>query len=433
MKTNQELLEYIETLIIIDTHEHLPSTEADRNRNTDILGEYLSHYFSSDLVSAGLKKEELRIIQEEDRPVMEKWRMVEPYWQASRHTGYGRALEIAIKRLYGVDRFSTETIEELNEQYVKTLEPGHFKRVLKEESKIEISLLCVETLEKKYNPMIERSIHCDRDFFHPVYIINPLVRPYSWNQIEMVERVAGIRITSFSRWLEAVDENLKTALSSGSRVLKNTLAYWRSLSYEQATRHDAEAGFNEIFKSKHQPDWEDRPLCTSKQFQDYMFHYILDFAGRNNLVFQVHTGIQEGIGNLLSNSNPEHLTPLFLQYPDVDFDLFHIGYPYQNIITALAKNFQNVFIDMCWTHIISPEASINALTEWTESVPLNKISAFGGDYMFVDGVFGHLQIARINVARALTKKIDDGLFDLDEAKVIAKMLFYDNPKRIFKL
>jgi predicted TIM-barrel fold metal-dependent hydrolase len=164
-----------------------------------------------------------------------------------------------------------------------------------------------------------------------------------------------------------------------------------------------------------------------------MMHFILGLANRRNLTFQYHTGIQEGFGNLLPNSDPSLLTNLFLEYPDVDFDLFHMGYPHQGIVAALSKNFQNVYIDMCWAHIISPEASINALTEWFDSVPINKISAFGGDYLFIDGVYGHQHMARANVCRALTKKVEEDVFDIERAKEISKMLFYDNPLKIFKL
>jgi predicted TIM-barrel fold metal-dependent hydrolase len=164
-----------------------------------------------------------------------------------------------------------------------------------------------------------------------------------------------------------------------------------------------------------------------------MFHYILDLANRENLVVQIHTGIQEGSGNILENTRPELLTDLFLQYPDVDFDLFHIGYPFQNTIIVLAKYFPNVYIDMCWSHIVSPNASINFIQEFIDTVPLNKLSAFGGDYLFIDGVYGHQYLARINVAKALTLKVSDGIFDIDKAKETAKMFFYDNPMKLFRL
>jgi predicted TIM-barrel fold metal-dependent hydrolase len=117
----------------------------------------------------------------------------------------------------------------------------------------------------------------------------------------------------------------------------------------------------------------------------------------------------------------------------VVFDIFHIGYPFQNILTVLAKNFPNVYIDMCWAHIVSPNASVQALVEWVDTVPLNKISAFGGDYLFVDGVYGHQVLAREDVAKALSLKVEEGLFDLGEACRIARLLLYENPKRIFRL
>jgi len=66
-------------------------------------------------------------------------------------------------------------------------------------------------------------------------------------------------------------------------------------------------------------------------------------------------------------------------------------------------------------------------------VPANKISAFGGYYLFVDGVFGHSLMAYRNVSRALSIKVEDGTFDIDTAKETAEMLFIKNPERIFKL
>ena len=43
---------------------------------------------------------------------------------------------------------------------------------------------------------------------------------------------------------------------------------------------------------------------------------------------QIHTGIQEGNGNILTNSKPTDLNEIFLEYPNMRFDIFHIGYPY---------------------------------------------------------------------------------------------------------
>ncbi len=433
MKPIEELRKYVFSLPLVDIHEHLPSREELRDRDTDVLKEYLAHYYNRDLISAGLPKKDYAAIVEKKMPIGEKWRLVEPFWEAARHTGYGRALDIAVRGLYGIDGISGRTIEELEARFQASLQPGHFRRVLRERCRIEKSLLCVETLEEEHDPLIERSIHCDRELFVPVYEVNPLVYPESWTGVERLERESGIRITSFSSWLEAAEANIAKACSLGSPILKNSLAYVRSLRYERASRAEAEEAFKAIFASRHFPEWHQKPIITGKAFQDYVFHFILEIANRRKLVVQIHTGIQEGSGNLLANSNPEALSNLFLEYPDVLFDLFHIGYPFQNVLTVLAKNFPNVYIDMCWAHIVSPNASVQALVEWIDTVPLNKISAFGGDYLFVDGVYGHQVLAREDVIRALSLELEGGLFDLAEACRIARLLLYENPKMIFGL
>jgi hypothetical protein len=415
-----EIFEYVKGLTIVDSHEHLPHREDAREKDNDVIMEYLAHYFNRDLISAGLSTEDFQRIMDPDMPIMEKWDIVEPFWNYSRYTGYGRALDISAKALYNIDMISRETIEELNDSFKKSLEPGHFKRVLKDMSKIEISLL-------------DANLECDPYFFRSVYRLDDFIYPKSYRNVAEIERKSGIRINSMDSWLEACEIVLDKALEAGAVALKSGLAYDRSLRYDRVTRYEAEQGFNEIFKTLNSPDWGDKPFDVGKPFQDYMMHFVLGLANKRNLTFQFHTGLQEGNGNLIYNSDPSLLSNLFLEYPDVDFDIFHIGYPYQHVLSALAKNFSNVFIDMCWAHIISPAACVNALIEWIDSVPYNKITAFGGDYLLVDAVYGHQYLARVNVSKSLAHKVEEGIFSTDEAKHIAKALFYDNPKRIFKL
>jgi predicted TIM-barrel fold metal-dependent hydrolase len=428
-----ELLDHINTLEIIDTHEHLPCKEEDRDMKADVLQEYLGHYFNRDLISAGLSKADYDRLIEEDMSLVDRWKLVEPYWEASRYTGYGRSLDITARDIYGIEKIDGSTIEEFNNKFEKSKKPGHFKKILKDKCKIKTSLLNVETLSTDYDPREERSIHCDKELFSPVYRVGKLVHPDFWSQIKKIEEQSGVKVTSFTRWLEAAETIIEKAYEMGAIALKNGLAYVRTLRYDRVTKTQAEEEFNRIFSTSHMPDWHEVPAPTGKAFQDYMFHFILDIANEKNLIVQIHTGIQEGSGNILSNSNPELLSNLFLEYPDVTFDIFHISYPYQAELTVLAKNFPNVFIDMCWAHIVSHNASVNSLLEWFDSVPLNKISAFGGDYLFIDGVYGHLKLAQQNVAKALAIKVEEGLFDIEKAKEISGMLFYDNPKKIFRL
>ncbi|MCB9502019.1 MAG: amidohydrolase family protein [Deferribacteres bacterium] len=123
-------------------------------------------------------------------------------------------------------------------------------------------------------------------------------------------------------------------------------------------------------------------------------HRLVDLAEEFDLPMQIHTGLQAGNGNIITNSNPTHLTQLIMSHPRVDFCLFHGGYPYGGELAVLAKNFPNVYIDMCWSAIISPSYSKRYLHEWIETVPANKILAFGGDYSVVELVYAHSVMAK---------------------------------------
>ena len=417
----EEILEYIKGLTIIDSHEHLPGREEFRENNTDILREYLIHYFSSDLIAMGLKREEMDYVRNVDKPLMERWDLVEPYWNLARNTGYGRALDLAATDIYGIPRIERNTLEELNTRFLETLKPdsGHFHRVLKEMSNIEYSVL-------------DYDLNCDRKYFRSAYNIEGLVMPDNWSYIEKMENRNGIPVTSLEDWLEVCASEIEQAFIKGAITLKCALAYDRSLFFENVSRQEAENGFNILLKQKGRPVWSEGMIQTTKAFQDYMMHYILRIANRKGLVVQIHTGLQEGNNNFIANSDPTLLTNLFVQYTNVKFDIFHMGYPYQHTLSALAKLLPNVYLDMCWAHIISPAASISTLDEWLDSVPIGKIIAFGGDYILVDGVYAHQKMARYNISRVLADKVEEGIFDLDTVKWMAQRMLYENPKALYE-
>jgi predicted TIM-barrel fold metal-dependent hydrolase len=148
---------------------------------------------------------------------------------------------------------------------------------------------------------------------------------------------------------------------------------------------------------------------------------------------QIHTGHHEGNENIISNSNPVNLVNLFMEYKNAKFDIFHGSWPYCGELGSLAKNFPNVYVDMSWMHIISPAKARTALCEWLDEVPVNKILGFGGDYLMVEGAYGHSVIARENIIRVLAEKVDQGDYNLTQAKKYAKLILRENPKSLFNL
>lgn len=132
------IFDYVSSLEIIDTHEHLPGREEYEysDLNTDILKEYLIHYFSTDLKSSGLSADDFAVVVDNTKPLMERWKIVEPYWENCRYTGYGRAIDYTVQGLYGVERFDGTTIEKLNKLFMEARTNHPYEWVLKEKCNI---------------------------------------------------------------------------------------------------------------------------------------------------------------------------------------------------------------------------------------------------------------------------------------------------------
>ncbi len=66
-----------------------------------------------------------------------------------------------------------------------------------------------------------------------------------------------------------------------------------------------------------------------------------------------------------------------------------------------------------------------------ETVPINKILGFGGDYRYPELSYAHAGIARNNVVQVLARKVEVGLFTEDQALEVGRMLLRDNAVQLF--
>jgi predicted TIM-barrel fold metal-dependent hydrolase len=180
--------------------------------------------------------------------------------------------------------------------------------------------------------------------------------------------------------------------------------------------------------------FNDRPDRREIQaLEDFVLHYLCRKCGEYGLRMKFHTGLQEGNGNLITNSRAALMANLFMKYPETGFDIYHISYPYQEELATLAKNFPNVTVDFCWMWVIAPCVARRALSDMLDTVPAAKIHGFGGDYIFVEGTYGHAEMARRGIARVLCEKIEEGRFTEDYAVQVGTWLLRGNALRNFDL
>ena len=419
----QELLDYIGNMKVIDTHEHLESENSRLHRYVDMFNTYLVQYASCDLISAGMNNDELKYLTGNSTDIEKKWEVFKPYWEKAKNTTYCKALIIGTKGIYGIDDINDETYKEIDKEIKKQNKKGLYHHVLKQLCNIEVSIL-------------DSDVNCDREFFRSAFRLDNYIRFNSRDAILRAERQNNISINNLSDWTDLIRSKVQEFKTNSNVVcLKTGLAYQRTLKYERTAFSDADRIFNKILTAKDFHEWYlFSPVdIGTKPLEDYLMHTVIQAAAEQQLPVQIHTGLQEGNGNYITNSNPVNLTNICIDYPNARFDIFHAGYPYAGELCAIAKNFRNVYVDLCWSHIISREYTVRFIEELVDTVPMNKIFGFGGDYGFVEGVYGHLKIALENISLALSNKVEKGYISKNEALDIAKRMLYDNPIEFFKL
>jgi predicted TIM-barrel fold metal-dependent hydrolase len=425
-KHYSELKQFVDGIKIVDTHEHLSQEPERLKQKVDLLATFFPHYASSDLRSAGMSEEDLVKIRNPELALDERWLIFEPWWEKIRNTGYARCLEIAGRDLYEVDGISAETYRELSEKIRQRNQKGLYDWVLKKSSGIDVSV----------NDTIVYDV--DRTFFRPVRRFSEFLYTRDGKDLETLGKQVGGSIHTFRKMEKALESEFTK--TDGKIVgVKIGLAYTRPIHFEKTSFAEAEKVFNQIynignFKFNETPrGYTPDPLDTDEYqvMQNYLVHKIIQEATKRNLPIQIHTGLQEGNENILSNSHPELLTNLFMEYKEARFDVFHGGWPYCDELGAIAKNCPNVYVDMCWMHIISPSRSQTALSQWLDEVPANKILGFGGDYLFVEGVYSHSVIARKNIAKVLASKVNDGVYSMEQAKRYAQWILRENALQLF--
>ena len=174
-----------------------------------------------------------------------------------------------------------------------------------------------------------------------------------------------------------------------------------------------------------------RPACLGSPpaLFSYVQEELLHAAVPLGLPVAVHMGFWG-----VNTHDPGLFVPVIERNPKVHFDLFHAGIPHVRVLGIMAVNYANTSVNLCWAHSINATMTASALDEYIDELGTDKIIAFGGDVRWmVHKVYGHLELARQNIATVLARRVDDGRMDFAEAEELAKKWFWDNPARIYKL
>jgi predicted TIM-barrel fold metal-dependent hydrolase len=402
------LAEQMSELEIIDAHEHLPPESERLSRPVDVLTLF-SHYTQTDLKSAGMPEEDVGRLQDPEVPLPERWALFRPYWESIRHGSYARPALLAAREFYGADDINDRTFMAISERMQAANTPGLYRRILRDKCRIKACLT-----------QIGRIPEADRDLLVPLLPLGACTNVWSEQQIEQLGADLGRQVSTLDDLLEAVKTIVHGWKREGVVGLKIV-----SHAYPECERGEAEQVFGQLTQGHQAP---------AHLLNSFLTHEVLDLAAELDLVVAVHCGIIWDNWNDVRTTNPTQLIPILMRHRDTKFDLYHAGIPWVRETGVIAKAFPNVTLNLCWTHVISPRMTRSALDEWLDLVPVNKIIGFGGDYSRpVEKVWGHLVMAREDIAHVLAGRIEEGLMSEDEALRIARLWLHDNPKELYGL
>lgn len=414
MSVTTDLFNAIQHTALIDTHEHVRD-EAKAYERTWSLFDFFDHYVSSDLVSAGMPREHLERMRHtaNDLSLEARWALLRPYWPHARTTGYGRAMLAYMRDLFDVDDINDDTWQTLCQRIAVQCQPGWYETVLHDRENIETALVITWPGE---------GVDVDRRYFRAVPILDHFAIPGTRADLEKLEDETDQSIQTLDQLMDAQEARLDAFDRTGIAAVKIFLAYRRTLAFDRVGKGEAARVFDRIWLSQTQ----DLSFEDLKPLQDFMTRRLFALATERGLPIQVHTGLQEGNGNYIANSNPTLLANVLMEFGDARFDLFHGGWPYTGELASLAKNFANVHANLCWVPVISPYVFKQTLHTWIETIPANKIFAVGGDSNYIEGAYGHCKLARQLVHDVLAAKVAEGYFTETEAISYAQRVLRDN-------
>ena len=420
----QRIANAVNAIRLIDTHEHLMS-EKEALTNPADFSCLFTNYQQSDLISSGIIPEKVyNILKGKETSLDEKWFAVKEGWVNMRATAYGRSVLIAAKDLYGIDDLNDKTYRELSNRIRDAHKPGYYETILKQKSKIDACLIMEYNTT---NPReVEKEGNCN---FTRFFVYDKYCSFFGYNKMKARLSNYGIEFSTLPQLESLIDSVFAMDVKKGIQGAKFGVAYYRTLKFEEVPRATA----NSIFeKLKSDPDH----LFTfeeAKPLQDFIFFKLLSLCEKYKLPVQIHTGLQTGSGNEITNANPAGLAKAFFKFSGVRFCLLHASYPYGGELATLAKNFPNVYIDLAWSALISPSYTRRYLQEFIETVPTNKIMAFGGDSQTVEGTYGASILARETVTATLVKMIQEGYLSESEALEVSGKILRENAIKIYNL
>ncbi len=419
MKT--DLSQHIENTALVDTHEHLRKEPEWVNDGPDVLQDLFGNYVPADLHTAGASPAAMkRLMDGSDTDVAGRFEGIRDAWEATQFTGYGEAVRLIARHVYGIDELTADAIASAQETIHALRLPGERLRLLRDAANLDH----VQTDDFQWACLPDPS---GPDFF--LYDLSWAGFCNGQIDTEQIHAETNVEVTGLDSLRRAM-EGIFSKYAGCAIAVKAQHAYNRTLNWTEREDAEAAGALERFLKGQDEETPEQTRLCLG----DWCWARGVELSIAHGLPFKIHTGYYAGNDRMpVSRIAAGNMCALFARYPDARFVLMHIAYPYSDELVALAKHYRNIWVDLCWAWSIDPYSSRDFLRRFLHAVPANKLFAFGGDTGWPTGALAYSIQARNEIGRALEAEIEDGYMTEKQAIEVATRIMRANQYACFDI
>ena len=416
MPTN--LTYHIQSIRLVDTHEHMRRENDWVDNGPDILQDLFGNYVPADLVTAGATSEAMDNLMDSSKDIKSRFEGIKDTWEATQFTGYGEAVSLIAKHIYGLDELTGNGLAEAQDNLKSIRTPGKRLHILRDLAKLD------------HIQTDDFSWQCAPDVSGPDFFLYDL----SWatfcnGQVDTkaIYAETDIEVEDLATLKQGMDAIFAKHAPCAIAV-KSQHAYNRTLNWIERSDDDASKALNTILTKPA----EEIDVATRLCLGDWCWARGVELTVEHNLPFKIHTGYYAGNDRMPVSRIPAgNMCALFARYLNAKFVLMHISYPYNDELVALAKHYRNIWVDFCWAWSIDPYSSRDFLRRCIHAVPSNKLFAFGGDTGWPTSAMAYAIQARNEIQRALEAEVAEGYMTEKQAITFATQIMYSNQYACF--
>jgi uncharacterized protein len=415
-----DLALHIAATPLSDTHEHMRKEADYVNSPFDIVMALFDNYVQTDLITAGASGAALAALRDVGNPDLRgRFNGIRAAWEAAQYTGYGEAVRLIAREVYGMDEISGAALEAAQPVHDKLHKPGERLRLLRDQAKLDH----IQTDDFCWP--------CQADASGPDFFFYDL----SWwsfcngvPDLAALAQETSVTVDSLDT-LRAGMRGLFTKYAGAAIAIKSQHAYERTLEWCPRTDAEAAAALRNYLSAGTALSEADK-ICLG----DWCLARGVELGIEFDLPFKLHTGTLAGAGRFpINRIRAGHLWELLAAFPQARFVLMHTAYPYTDELVALLKNSPNAYVDLCWAWAIDPYTTRDFVRRFLHAVPANKLFVFGGDTFWPGTALAYAIQARRWLTRTLQAEVEEELLSEPEAIALATRLMMTNQQVCFNV